>query len=258
VGKLIVHQFPCLDDNYGYLIHVDGTEITATIDTPDAQAIALELEKKGWRLTHILNTHWHPDHAGGNQALKARYGACIIAPADVEERIPHIDQKVRDGDIVVLGDLQAKVLDVPGHTTDHVAFWFESEGIAFVGDALFSLGCGRLFEGDPGMMWNSLSRLSSLPSETLVYCAHEYTAANAAFAATVEPENRELVERVEQIGKLRAEGTPTVPTTIGVELRTNPFLRPHIPAIRERLGMNESTDVEVFAELRARKDNFRG
>ena len=258
MSRLTIHQFPCLDDNYGYLVHVEGSDVTATIDTPDADAIAAELERKGWRLTHILNTHWHPDHAGGNQALKERYGASIIAPVDPQTRIADIDRTVSEGDVVALAGIEAKVLDVPGHTTDHIAYWFESEGVAFVGDTLFALGCGRLFEGDPAMMWTSLSKLKALPPETLVYCAHEYTAANAAFAATIEPDNQALADRVDEIRRLRSEGIPTVPTTIDVELRTNPFLRPDAPAIRERLGMIDSDDVAVFAEIRALKDNFRG
>lgn len=258
MGLLTIHQFPCLDDNYGYLVHVEGTDFTATVDTPDAEAISAELDKKGWRLTHILNTHWHPDHAGGNQALKQRYGAIIVAPADPDRRILDVDRLVGEGDVVQIGGVEARILDVPGHTTDHIAYWFASEQAAFVGDALFALGCGRLFEGDPAMMWTSLSKLKALPPETLVYCAHEYTAGNAAFAATIEPENPELCARIEEIGRLRAMGMPTVPTSIGVELRTNPFLRPDAATIRSRLGMQRNGDAEVFAEIRSRKDNFRG
>ena len=194
----------------------------------------------------------------GNQALKQRYGADIVAPADPDGRIPDVDRLVREGDAVELGGVEARILDVPGHTTDHIAYWFATERAAFVGDALFTLGCGRLFEGDPAMMWNSLSKLKALPPETLVYCAHEYTAANAAFAATIEPENPELCARIEEIGRLRALGMPTVPTSIGIELRTNPFLRPGEAAIRSRLKMHQSDDVEVFAEIRSRKDSFRG
>lgn len=258
VPSLTVHQFPCLDDNYGYLVHVDGTGVTAAIDTPDADAIAAELDRKGWTLTHILNTHWHPDHAGGNRALQERYGAIVVAPVDPEQRIAEVDLAVGQGDTIDLGGMKADVLAVPGHTTDHIAYWLPEAGVAFVGDTLFALGCGRLFEGTPDQMWTSLAKLTALPADTIVYCAHEYTAANARFAITVEPENADLVARVAEIGRLRARGEPTVPTTIDLELRTNPFLRADSPAIRARLEMAEASDVAVFAEVRARKDSFKG
>jgi hydroxyacylglutathione hydrolase len=258
VHRLTVHQFPCLDDNYGYLVHVEGSEITATIDTPDADAIGAELDRRRLRLTHILNTHWHPDHAGGNDALKQRFGAVTIGPEDAERRIQGLDRAVGEGAEVALGGVVAKVISVPGHTTDHIAFWFESDGMAFVGDALFPLGCGRLFEGSPAMMWTSLSKLKALPPTTLVYCAHEYTAANARFATMIDPDNQDLSARADEFVRLRVQGLPTVPTTIGLELGTNPFLRPDAAAIRQRLGMQDHGDVDVFAELRMRKDNFRG
>lgn len=255
---LTVHQFPCLDDNYGYLIHVEGTGVTAAIDTPDADAITAELVRKDWTLTHILNTHWHPDHAGGNRALQERYGAIVVAPVDPEQRIAEVGLAVGQGDTIDLGGMKADVLAVPGHTTDHIAYWLPEAGVAFVGDTLFALGCGRLFEGTPDQMWTSLAKLTALPADTIVYCAHEYTAANARFAITVEPENADLVARVAEIGRLRERGEPTVPTTIDLELRTNPFLRADSPAIRARLEMAEASDVAVFAEVRARKDSFRG
>jgi hydroxyacylglutathione hydrolase len=256
--SLKIHQFPCLDDNYGYLVHVEGTDITATIDTPDADAIAAELDKCGWSLTHILNTHWHPDHAGGNQALKDRYGAIVVAPVDPEGRIADVDRAVGEGDRLDLGGSEARVFAVPGHTTDHVAYWFPEAGVAFVGDTLFALGCGRLFEGTAEQMWESLSKLTALPEDTVVYCAHEYTASNARFAVTIEPDNAALTKRVEEIRQLREAGKPTVPTTIGLELSTNPFLRTRSPEILERLEMAGQGDVAVFAEVRARKDNFKG
>lgn len=258
VQHLEIRQFACLDDNYGYLVHVQGTDITAAIDTPDAAAIAAELDKHGWHLTHILNTHWHPDHAGGNEALKKRYGAVVVAPADAERRIADVDIFVEDGGHVALGEVQASVLALPGHTTDHIAYWFKEAAVAFVGDVLFPLGCGRLFEGTPAQMHNSLQRLAALPEHTVIYSAHEYTAANARFAVTVEPENADLAARVEKIRRLREQDMPTVPTTIGEELRTNPFLRTASPAIRQRLGMEDGDDVAILAEVRSRKDQFKG
>ena len=256
--SLKIHQFPCLQDNYGYLVHIDGTDVTATIDTPDADAIAAELDKCGWNLTHILNTHWHPDHAGGNQALKDRYGAVVIAPIDPDERIAHVDRAVSEGDRLDLGGSEARVFSVPGHTTDHIAYWFPEAGVAFVGDTLFALGCGRLFEGTAEQMWESLGKLTALPEDTVVYCAHEYTASNARFAVTIEPDNAALIKRVEEIRQLREAGKPTVPTTVGLELSTNPFLRTRSPEILERLEMAGQGDVAVFAEVRSRKDNFKG
>jgi len=257
MSKIIVHQFPCLQDNYGYLVHVPDDNVTATIDTPDVAAIENALAVRGWTLTHILNTHWHADHAGGNAAIKEKYGVTVIGPRGEAEKIPGIDRAIGEGDKLSLGTVPIKVLDVPGHTLGHIAYWFETETVAFVGDTLFALGCGRVFEGTFPQMWGSLLKLLALPDETLVYCAHEYTAGNAAFAVTIEPDNKELVARVEKVRELRAAGQPTVPSTIGLERRTNPFLRPSAPAIRARLQLEGRSDADVFGEIRTRKDSFR-
>ena len=253
---LQVCQFPCRSDNYGFLAHDPNLNVTASIDTPEEGPINTALEEKGWRLTHILNTHHHGDHTGANMALKERWGCTIVGAANDAERIPGIDVRMADGDKYQFGSLIADVFEVPGHTTGHIAYYFSSEDIAFVGDTLFALGCGRLFEGTPEMMWNSLQKLMALPDETIVYCAHEYTQSNAQFALSVEPGNAALVARSQEIDALRAEGKPTVPTTIGLERATNPFLRPMSENLQETVGLSGADLVSVFAETRLRKDNF--
>ncbi len=251
-----VHMFPCLNDNYGFLVHDPDTGATATIDTPEVEPINRALEAQGWRLTHILNTHHHFDHAGGNEALKARWGCTVVGAANDAARIPGIDVRVAEGDTYELGNAAAQIFEVPGHTTGHIAYYFADDGVAFVGDTLFALGCGRLFEGTPAQMWSSLSKLKALPEATVVYCAHEYTQANAAFALSVEPDNADLVARREEISRLRSAGTPTVPTTIGLEKATNPFLRPDSVNLQRTLAMEGADLVDVFAETRRRKDHF--
>lgn len=253
---LEVFQFPCLSDNYGYLIHDPANNLTATIDTPEVGPINQALEDKGWRLTHILNTHHHFDHAGGNLELKEQWGCTIVGSRNDAERIPGIDVQVGDGDTYQFGDYEAQVFDVSGHTIGHIAFYFASEDVLFSGDALFSLGCGRLFEGSPAQMWESLQKLKALPDSTSVYCAHEYTAANAAFALSVEPDNEALKARAAEIKSLRADGQPTVPSNLGVEKATNPFLRPDSKALQAEIGLSGDDLVAVFAETRKRKDSF--
>jgi hydroxyacylglutathione hydrolase len=239
---LIVRQFPCLSDNYGFLARDEASGKVACIDTPDAAAILKELDLLGWSLSLILNTHWHPDHAGGNAELKAATGAQIIGPAEVE-RIAPVDRKVVGGDTVELGETRFSVIETGGHTLGHVTYFDPADQIAFVGDTLFSLGCGRLFEGTAEQMWASLSRLAALPDETAVYCAHEYTASNARFALSVD-ESPALKARAEEVFAARERGEPTVPTTIAREKATNPFLR--------------AGGAARFAEMRAAKDNFKG
>lgn len=253
---LQIHQFPCLNDNYSWLVHEPQANVTAVVDTPEIGPILRALDQTGWSLTHILNTHWHPDHAGGNEELKAKTGCQIIGPRAEAKRIPAIDRQVGDGDEVKFGAATAKVFDVPGHTAGHIAYWFAEDKAAFVGDTLFALGCGRLFEGTAQQMWTSLQKLMALPPETKVYCAHEYTQSNARFAISVDPDNADLAARVKEIDAMRAKGIPTVPSSIGLELATNPFLRPTSQSLQRSLGMVGADAVAVFAETRKRKDNF--
>lgn len=250
---LTVHQFPCLSDNYGYLLHDSVSRQTAAIDTPDAKEYLKQAEAKGWTITQIWNTHWHPDHAGGNAAIVAATGARVVAPAEVEKLSP-IDHVVAHGDTVTLGDHRAQVIDVSGHTNGHVAFHIPEDGIAFVGDSVFALGCGRMFEGEPEQFWRSLERIKQLPRATVLYCAHEYTQANAKFALRADPENAALQDYAAEIDAKRARGEWTVPTVLERELATNPFLRADDPVIAARWG--GTAPHETFAALRAAKDTF--
>ncbi len=253
---LEIRQFPCLSDNYGFLIRDQESGAVATIDTPDAEEINRRLDAAGWRLTHILNTHHHFDHAGGNLALKEMWNCEIIGPRAEATRIPGIDRKVGDGDIVTLGATTAQVFDTPGHTLGHIIYYFAEDGAAFVGDTIFAMGCGRLFEGTPAQMWHSLQKITALPAETKLYCAHEYTKANAAFARSVDPENAALQKRSADVEALRARNTPTVPTTLALELATNPFLRAGDIALQKTVGLEGASPVDVFAKTRALKDAF--
>src|SRR5579872_5890207 len=244
---LTVRQFPCLSDNYGFLIRDDATGKTGCIDTPDAAAILAELKAAGWGLDFILNTHWHPDHAGGNAEIKAATGCQIVGPAEVT-RIAPLDRTVVGGDAVAFGETTFQVIETGGHTLGHIAYFDAADRIAFVGDTLFALGCGRLFEGKPEQMWASLSRLAALPDETRVYCAHEYTASNARFALSVDPDPA-LKARAEAVFAARERGEWTVPTTIGLEKATNPFLR--APQLAPRLGVPSAPAYAAFAAVRA-------
>jgi hydroxyacylglutathione hydrolase len=256
MAALEIEMFPCLADNYGFLLHDSEAQVTAAVDTPDAEAILAALHARGWKLTHILNTHHHGDHAGGNLALKERTGCRIVGPAHDAGRIPGIDVGVADGDRFALGSHAVEVLETPGHTRGHIVYYLPEDGVAFVGDTLFALGCGRLFEGTPAQMWASLQKLLRWPDATRIYCAHEYTQANARFALTVEPGNAALAERAREIGRLRASGRPTVPTTLGLEKATNPFLRPASENLRATIGLGDGDEVAVFAKTRALKDAF--
>ena len=251
---LTVRQFPCLSDNYGFLIRDDATGKTGCIDTPDAAAILRELNAAGWGLDFILNTHWHPDHAGGNAEIKAATGCQIVGPAEVT-RIAPLDRTVVGGDTVAFGATTFQVIETGGHTLGHIAYFDGADRIAFVGDTLFALGCGRLFEGKPEQMWASLSRLAALPDETRVYCAHEYTASNARFALSVD-EAPALKARADAVFAARERGEWTVPTTIGLEKATNPFLR--APLLAAAVGKAGAPDYEAFAAVRAAKDSFKG
>jgi len=256
MSGLSIHMFPCLADNYGYLLHDADSGATAAVDTPDAGEILAQLDAKRWRLTHILNTHHHADHAGGNLALKQKTGCTIVGPRADAARIPGIDVAVGEGDIVELGAHRATVFDTPGHTRGHIVYHFADAHAAFVGDTLFAMGCGRLFEGTPVQMWSSLGKILSWPDDTRIYCAHEYTQSNARFALTVEPQNPALRARADAVAKLRAAGKPTVPTTLGEEKATNPFLRAASTDLRATIGLPAAPDVDVFAKTRALKDAF--
>ncbi|MGV2496819.1 hydroxyacylglutathione hydrolase [Pelagerythrobacter aerophilus] len=250
---LEVHQFPCLGDNYGYLLHDPESGETAAIDTPDGPEYLRQAEVRGWRITQIWNTHWHPDHAGGNKTIVEATGAQVTGPKEVEKIAP-VDRVVADGDTVALGGFEARVIDVGGHTEGHIAYHLPEAGMAFVGDSVFALGCGRMFEGTPEQFWASLERIKTLPRDTTLYCAHEYTQANARFALHADPDNPELQLYAREIDERRARGEPTVPMPLSRELATNPFLRADTEALRGRWG--GSAPHETFAALRAAKDSF--
>lgn len=250
---LEIHQFPCLSDNYGFLLHDPDSGETAAIDTPDGEEYLRQARAKGWTITQIWNTHWHPDHAGGNKAIVEVTGATVTAPEEVEKISP-IGRVVGNGDQVSLGRWDARVIDVSGHTNGHVAYYVAKAGLAFVGDSVFALGCGRMFEGTAEQFWRSLDRVRQLPDNTILYCAHEYTEANAKFALHADPDNAELRLYAAQVEKIRARGEPTVPTILARELATNPFLRADDSALRDRWG--GQNPAETFAALRAAKDNF--
>jgi len=251
---LEIHQFPCLSDNYGFLIHDPDSGETACIDTPDAAEYLRQAETRGWSITQIWNTHWHADHAGGNEELKRATGCLVTAPAGDAAKIAAVDRTVSQGDRVSLGAFSAEVIDVGGHTLGHIAYHLPQARVAFVGDSLFALGCGRMFEGTPPQFWASLSRLKALPPETVLYCAHEYTAANAKFALHADPDNQALAAYADEIAGKRARGEWTVPTKLERELATNPFLRADTPELQARWGGSEAS--ETFAALRAAKDGF--
>src|SRR6201993_193973 len=245
---------PCLSDNFGYLIHDPATKATASIDAPEAGPIIKALEREGWTLTDILITHHHHDHVGGVAELKQKYGCRVVGPHDRTTKIANVDLRVGNGDVVKVGNLTARVLETPGHTLDHVAYVFDNEKALFAADTLFSIGCGRVFEGTHTMMWDSLLKLRALPDDFRLYCGHEYTASNVKFALTVEPDNPALKARAEQVKRLRAENRPTIPVTLGEEKKANVFLRADEPAVAQRLHMKGADAVEIFRELRERKN----
>jgi hydroxyacylglutathione hydrolase len=238
---LEVVPVPAFSDNYLWLVHDGGNGETAVVDPGDAAPVLAEAERRGWRIGQVWNTHWHPDHTGGNLAVKQASGATISGPA--EEKVPGRDVELSEGDKVLLGSHVGRVIAVPGHTLGHIALIFDEDGIAFVGDTLFAMGCGRLFEGSPQQMFDSLQRLAELPDETRLYCAHEYTLSNARFAAHAEPGNAAIAERLAAVERMREAGEITVPTTVAQERATSPFVR--------------SSDWQEFARLRSEKDSFR-
>lgn len=257
MAHLEVHQFICRSDNYGVLVHDHRSGATASIDAPDAQEIERQLKKRGWQLTHVFTTHHHGDHVEGNAALKEQFSCIIIGPAAEAERIPGLHTAVAGGEGFKWAGRDVKVLACPGHTKGHIAYHIPSEFMVFAGDTLFSLGCGRVFEGTMEEMFRSVSQFKALSPSTYLYCGHEYTESNARFALSVEPMNRMLQQRAGVVSTLRQEGRMTCPSTIGEELKANPFLRTESAEIRRNLNMAGASDAEVFAELRRRKDSFR-
>ena len=238
--SLEIVRIAVLSDNYVWLVHEAESGETMVVDPAVAEPVLAKAEERGWKITQIWNTHWHPDHTGGNAEIKAATGCTITGPAAEFARIPTLDVQVKDGDAVKLGEVKAHVIDVPAHTAGHIAFHFAEDKAAFVGDTLFAMGCGRLFEGTPAQMYSNMRKLEVLGDDTAVYCAHEYTLSNGRFALTVEPDNLQLVERVNEVNAMRERGEATVPTTIALERATNPFMR--------------ASSVEELAARRAAKD----
>ena len=257
MAHLSVHQFICRDDNYGVLVHDHPTGTTISIDAPDAVAVVTQLKKRGWQLTHILTTHHHSDHVDGNLELKEAYGCQIIGPELEKDRIPGIAKTVGGGDVFNIAQRDMRVYACPGHTAGHIAYHFEEDFLLFAADTLFAMGCGRVLEGTMDEMFESVNQFATLQPLTSVYCGHEYTEANARFALSVEPGNQALQMRATEVKNLRAQGKMTCPTTIGDELKTNPYMRCNSPEIRKNLGLEQATDAAVFAELRTRKNNFK-
>jgi hydroxyacylglutathione hydrolase len=251
-----IYQFLCLKDNFGVLIHDPASGATAAIDVPEAAPVEAALRKTGWRLSDILVTHHHADHTAGIGEIKALHKCRVVAPRAEAQRIAHVDETVAEGDKVRVGSLEARVLETPGHTSGHISYFFPAEKIAFVGDTLFSIGCGRVIEGNPEMMWHSLLKLRGLPDDTRFYCGHEYTAANIRFAKTIEPNNKALAARAEEVTRLLAAGEPTLPATIGAEKADNPFLRADDAELAKSLGLGGVPAWQVFAEIRERKNKF--
>lgn len=254
---LEIIQLPALVDNYIYLLHEPISGDTAVVDPAVAEPVNILLDQKQWRLKYILNTHHHADHVGGNITLKQQTGCQIIASSADRRRIPGIDIEVNEGDSIHLGSQTFYVVSTPGHTLGHIVYFCPDSELLFCGDTLFSLGCGRLFEGSAEQMWLSLKKLKALPSNTKMYCAHEYTLANGRFAQTLEPENPRLLQRIQEVERLRESNQSSLPSTIGQELATNPFFREESADLRKHIGMTESnTPLEVFALIREMKDHF--
>lgn len=256
MADLDIFQFPCLSDNYGVLLHDPDTGTTASIDAPDADAVSAALAAQGWTLTDILVTHHHWDHTQGIAELVTRTGCKVAGPAAEGANLAGLDAALGDGDVYDFAGHGAKIIATPGHTLGHICWWFEENRLLFAGDTLFPMGCGRIFEGTPAQMWTSLERLRRLPVATRIYCGHEYTQANAKFALSIEPGNQALKVRAAAVDKYRADGRATVPTTMALELQTNPFLRPESEEIQQNVGLPGAPPGDVFAAVRKAKDNF--
>ena len=248
--------FFCLKDNFGVLVHDPASGATAAIDAPEAAPVEAALKATGWRLTDILVTHHHGDHTAGISELKQRHHCRVTAPRSEAARIPDVDATVGEGDTVKVGALEAKVIETPGHTLGQINYFFPADKLLFAGDTLFSIGCGRVIEGNPEMMWQSLMKLRALPDDTQVYCGHEYTEANIRFALTIEPNNAALKARAEEVKRQLAAGKPTVPSPLGEEKRANVFLRADVPEVAAAVGLAGKPAAQVFAEIRARKNKF--
>lgn len=253
---LEIVQFTARSDNFAVLVHDADSGATASIDAPEAGPILAELEKRGWRLTDIFVTHKHQDHIDGIPALKMAFGATVTGPAKSAQETGLYDRTVSDGDSFDFAGHTVQVMGTPGHTLDHVSYYIADQKLLFCADTLFAVGCGRVFEGNAAMMWDSLKALRALPDDTRVYCGHEYTLTNARFAVTVDPDNEQLAARLAQIEALRADGKATLPSTIALEKATNPFLRSDDPAVAAAVDLAGANPVEVFAEIRSRKDSF--
>jgi hydroxyacylglutathione hydrolase len=248
--------FLCLKDNFGVLLHDPASGAKAAIDAPEARPIEAALSATGWRLTDILVTHHHADHTGGIEELKQRYRCRVVAPDGEADGIPAVDGTVRENDKVLVGGIEARVIDTPGHTAGHISYFFPDDKLAFVGDTLFSIGCGRIIEGNARMMWDSLLKLRALPDDTRIFCGHEYTAANIRFAKTIEPENRTLLAREKEVADLLAARQPTIPSTMAEERAANPFLRADVPEVAKSVGLAGAPAWQVFAEIRERKNRY--
>lgn len=253
---LEVVTVPCLSDNYAYLVHDDASGQTAVVDVPEAPPILAALAVRGWTLSDILITHHHWDHIDGVEALRAATGAMVLGAAADAHRLPPLDLALTEASTFSVGSEFARVIDVPGHTIGHIAFHFPDSRLAFTADSLMAAGCGRLSEGTPAQMWQSLTKLSAMPPDTLICSGHEYTTANLRFAQSLEPSYAPLMLRMSRVAALRAEGKPSVPVLLSEETETNPFLRAGTAAMKQALGMAHALDAEVFADLRARKDRF--
>jgi len=250
------YLFPCLKDNFGLLLHDPASGATAAIDAPEAGPVEAALQKTGWKLTDILVTHHHADHTQGIGALKQHHKCRVVAPRAEAARIAHVDETVGEGDTVKVGGIAARVIETPGHTAGHISYFLPEDKLAFVGDTLFSIGCGRVIEGNPEMMWNSLLKLRALPDDTQFFCGHEYTDANIRFAKTIEPNNKALAARADQVKQQLAAGRATIPATIGAEKAENPFLRADNAEMAKSLGLSGKPAWQVFAEIRERKNKF--
>lgn len=256
MSQIEIRQFMCRSDNFGVLVHHGDSGTTISIDAPEEAPIVAALDAEGWRLTHILTTHHHTDHVEANGPLKARYGAEIVGPEKEKARIPGIDRTVTGGEAFSLGGIAVEVIDTPGHTLGEISYFLPGAKALFAGDSLFSLGCGRIFEGDAAMLWASLQRLRALPDDTMLYCGHEYTTTNARFSVDVDPGNTALRNRVEEVERLRIAGKPTLPVALGDEKLTNPFLRADNADLMAELGMAGADPADVFAKLREKRNTY--